>query len=145
AGYQLLTTLDADATTFTDDNNGDGLVVGQNYNYIVTAFYEDGSESSAGAGVCAELKQDVPVMLNVDVKTTSSTGGKIFVRWTRPVTGGDDLDTIVFPGPYTFRLLHRVQGGSGGGEAVFTTRSAERRVGHDWRTMLALSPQLSPQ
>ena len=111
-GYKLIGQCGRDTTFFVDDNNGDGLVVGQNYNYIVTALYKDGSESFASAGVCSELRRDVPVLLNVDVQVTSVTAGEIFTRWARPLTTEGNFDSIANPGPYTFRLVHRDPAGN---------------------------------
>lgn len=94
-------------TTFTDSNNGNGLIHGIEYNYVVIAVYTDGSESYASNQTdCMILKRDVPLLVNVDVKTTDVVTGSIFVRWIKPSLKSDALDTMVVPGPYKFRLLH---------------------------------------
>jgi gliding motility-associated-like protein len=94
-------------TTFTDTNGGNGLTQGTNYNYVVVAFYIDGSQSYASNQTnCIKLKRDVPILVNVDVQATSTNAGNVFVRWVKPVLGSTELDTIAVPGPYEFRLKH---------------------------------------
>src|SRR5690606_38048137 len=112
SGYKLIAKVGSDSTLYVDDNGGDGLVIGQKYNYVITAVYKDGSESFASAGVCTELKRDVPVLLNVDVLSTSASNGSIYVRWTKPLTTEGNLDTIALPGPYKYRLMHKAPGAS---------------------------------
>jgi gliding motility-associated-like protein len=108
-------------TTFTDTNGGNGLTQGTNYNYVVVAFYVDGSQSySSNQTNCIQLKRDVPILVNVDVQTTSQTNGAVFVRWVKPVIGVTDLDTIAIPGPYEFRLVHH-DGFSGTFTQVYST------------------------
>jgi gliding motility-associated-like protein len=91
-------------TTFTDTNNGAGLAHGISYSYLVVAVYADGSLSYASNQVCAQLKRDVPILTNVDVMLTNSSTGQVFVRWTKPIVGLNNLDTTILPGPYEFRL-----------------------------------------
>lgn len=91
-------------TTFLDTNGGVGLAHGVNYSYVVVAIYADGSVSYASNQVCVQLKRDVPIMINVDVITTSTSAGQIFVRWVKPVIGASNLDTTILTGPYEFRL-----------------------------------------
>jgi gliding motility-associated-like protein len=94
-------------TSFTDTNNGNGLSQGTSYNYIVVAVYTDGAESYASAQTnCVQLKRDVPILVNVDVKTTDLNTGSIDIRWVKPVLGNNALDTIAVPGPYEFKLFH---------------------------------------
>jgi gliding motility-associated-like protein len=97
------------ATTnfFIDSNKGEGLVVGQNYSYVVVAVYRDGVQSYAGSQVCTKLKRDVPVLLNVDVSSTDAVKGTVFIRWAAPLTSHGNFDSILFPGPYLFNLKHR--------------------------------------
>jgi gliding motility-associated-like protein len=106
-GFKLVGETDAGTTSFTDDNKGSGLVVGQNYSYLVVAVYNDGTESYASGKVCTELKRDVPIMLNVDVLSTSADSGTIFVRWTKPLVTAGNLDLNAYPGPYQFILNRR--------------------------------------
>lgn len=100
-------TADINDTTFLDTNNGNGLIHGTEYNYVVVAVYIDGSESYASNQTdCVSLKRDVPILVKVDVKTTDATTGSIDVGWIKPSRGTDALDTTTVPGPYEFRLLH---------------------------------------
>jgi gliding motility-associated-like protein len=92
-------------TTFTDTNNGAGLSHGINYSYVVEAVYADGSVSYASNQVCVQLKRDVPILTNVDVVATNSSSGQIFIRWTKPIIGVNNLDTTILTGPYEFRLF----------------------------------------
>jgi gliding motility-associated-like protein len=98
-------TTNMNDTTFLDTNNGNGLSQGTNYSYVVEAVFDDGSTSYASSQVCVQLKRDVPILINVDVQTTS-TAGSVFVRWIKPLLGINALDTIAVPGPYEFRLMH---------------------------------------
>ena len=93
-------------TSFIDNDNSYGLAHGVAYSYLVEAIYTDGAESYASNQVCVQLKRDVPIIVNVDVKATASDNGSVFVRWLKPLLGNDALDTISIQGPYEFRLLH---------------------------------------
>jgi gliding motility-associated-like protein len=98
-GYTRISKLnDITATSFLDDNNGNGLNRGIKYCYLVTAFYPDGAESYASNEVCAQLKKDIPVITNVSINTTSSTNGSLYLAWSKPT----ELDTIQAPGPYKY-------------------------------------------
>jgi len=104
-GFQLIAqTNSINDTTFNDNNNGIGLVHGQDYCYRVIAFYPDGAESKASDEVCNQLKRDVPIITNVSVDSTSSSFGKIFVQWAPPT----EHNTLLFPGPYRY-LIYRGQ------------------------------------
>jgi gliding motility-associated-like protein len=90
-------------TIFTDDNNGNGLIHGIEYCYMITAFFSDGAESYASNEVCATLKKDIPIITNVSVDSTSISDGKIYIAWSKPT----ELDTILIPGPYEYRLFRK--------------------------------------
>jgi gliding motility-associated-like protein len=109
-GYDSVGRTAANVSQFTDNNGGQGLTVGQDYSYIVIAVYNDGSTSFGSSTICTKLKRDIPILLNVDVLSTSATGS-VFVRWTKPLTNTGNLDTLVLPGPYTFNLYYRPVGG----------------------------------
>lgn len=105
SGFSYIgSTTDMNDTTFTDTNNGAGLSHGISYSYVVVALYADGSVSYASNQVCVQLKRDVPILTNVDVVATNAASGQIFIRWTKPVAGLNNLDTTILPGPYEFRL-----------------------------------------
>jgi len=108
SGFEFIGQTGPSATLFTDNNNGNGLIVGQNYSYLVIAIYKDGSMSYGGSSVCAKLKRDIPVLLNVDILTTSTSTGSVFVRWSRPLTNIGNLDTNQLTGPYKFNLLYKL-------------------------------------
>jgi gliding motility-associated-like protein len=95
-------------TTFTDNNNGAGLVHGVNYSYVVVAVHLDGSISIASNVICQQLKYDTPVILNVDVQSTSTTTGNIYVRWMNPIAGSNGLDTIQYPPPYQLKVREKI-------------------------------------
>lgn len=107
SGFSLIGQVGNIINSFTDNNNGNGLVVGQDYSYIIIAVYKDGSQSYGNSSVCAKLKRDVPVLLNVDILSTSASTGSVFVKWAKPLTNTTSLDTIAFPGPYQYIIKHK--------------------------------------
>jgi gliding motility-associated-like protein len=107
SGFKLIGRTTSTISSFNDNNGGTGLVVGQDYSYLVTAVYKDSSASYGSNFVCAKLKRDVPILLNVNVLSTSTTAGSVRVRWERPLTTPGNLDTEKFPGPYTLKLYYK--------------------------------------
>ncbi len=105
SGYTLIGTTNNTTLTFTDNNGGVGLTHGTTYSYIIVAYYYDGSQSIASTNVCAQLVQDVPIITNVHVMSTSSTSGNIWVHWVKPIGGTGNLDTISNPPPYQYKLI----------------------------------------
>jgi gliding motility-associated-like protein len=107
-GYQKLTGANIFTYTFTDNN----LVPGQQYSYRVLAHFSklspngvfeyDVTVSAPSTEVCVFLPIDIPVIINADVQQTDVATGQIFVRWTKPLAGGNNLDTIQNPPPYRF-------------------------------------------
>ncbi|MEO6306162.1 MAG: hypothetical protein ABIP51_23645, partial [Bacteroidia bacterium] len=122
AGYASIGVTSPTVSTFTDSNGGNGLTVGQDYSYIVVAVYKDGSQSFGSSQVCSKLKRDVPVLLNVDILSTSTNTGSVFIRWEKPLTNIGNLDTLLLPGPYQFNLKHRA-GSSGTYTSVYNSSS----------------------
>lgn len=105
-GYVEIATVNGIAnTTFTDNNNGSGLINGLDYCYMIYAFFDDGSKSYASNEACVQLKKDAPIITNVDVLETSVNAGKIYVAWSKPT----ELDTVATPGPYKY-LIYRSAG-----------------------------------
>lgn len=101
-GYSKIAEVDgADNTGFIDSENGEGLVHGIEYCYMVTAFFDDGAESYASEEVCASLKKDLPIITNVSVQNTDETDGSLYVAWSKPT----ELDTIQIPGPFEYQLF----------------------------------------
>ncbi len=102
-GYVLIdTVMNINNLTYRDDNFGQGLVIGEQYCYLVTAIFADGAESCASPQACASLKKDLPVLTHADVRTTDVSTGSVFVAWSKP----NELDTIQFPGPYKYVVFH---------------------------------------
>lgn len=100
-GYQYLgETNSVNDTTYTDNNNGLGLISGAVYCYRVIAVYPDGSESKASEEVCDQLKKDVPIITNVSVNTTSTNTGQMYIAWSKPT----EFDTAVFKGPFRYLI-----------------------------------------
>jgi gliding motility-associated-like protein len=100
-GYTLIATItDINTLTYTDDNNGSGLLYGQEYSYRIFAFFADDAESKASNQKCAMLKRDAPIITNVSIYETSLTTGKDTVRWTKPT----EFDSILFPPPYKYLI-----------------------------------------
>jgi gliding motility-associated-like protein len=101
---------------FVDSN----VEAGRTYCYRVLAKFARRSlggypynivESLASEEVCAQLPRNLPLMTNVSVEATDLSAGKIKVAWSKPLA--PDLDTVLNPGPYRYRLL-RAPGLSGG-------------------------------
>ena len=111
-GFELIATTATNTSFFIDDNKGLGLVVGQDYSYMIVSVYSDGLQSYGGTPVCARLKRSIPVITHVDVLTTSSTNGSIKINWTRPLKTPGNLDTTAFTGPYIFNLKHKNRNGA---------------------------------
>lgn len=109
-GYSHIATLSGHGTTtYVDDDNGQGLNQGQEYCYMVTAYFEDGAESYPTLEFCGELMRDLPVPTRVTILTTDATAGTDSVTWTAPT----ELDLTQYPGPYEY-VLYR---GMGHGDA----------------------------
>lgn len=110
SGFIFIGETDNASSFFMDTNNGDGLVVGQNYSYVVVALYKDGAESFGSSQVCAKLKRDVPVLLNVDVLSTSVSTGAVKIKWDLPLMNVGNFDTVAFTGPYRLDLKYKTGG-----------------------------------
>jgi gliding motility-associated-like protein len=105
-GYTKIAEIEgSDNLSFTDDENGNGLIHGIQYCYMITAVFSDGGESYATEEVCAILKRDLPIITNVSVNTTDETNGFIYVAWSKPT----ELDTIQIPGPFEYKLYRTDQ------------------------------------
>ncbi len=111
-GYTLIGTTTTGTTTFSDNNKGQGLIMGVTYSYIVVAYYADGSQSYASTKVCKELVRDVPIITNVSVTKTNATAGSIWTHWVKPLATGNNLDTMANKAPYEYRLM-QAQGSTG--------------------------------
>lgn len=103
-GYTLIGTTIPSITAFTDNNNGQGLINGVDYSYIIVAYYGDGSQSYASVKSCAQLVRDIPIITNVSVISTG-INDSIWIHWVKPIGTTANLDTIANPPPYEYRLL----------------------------------------
>jgi gliding motility-associated-like protein len=95
-------------TSYTDNDNGQGLQFGKEYTYRIVALYPNGTESKASNEITSTLVSGVPVIKNVSVKSTDAAKGIIFVSWRKPTK----LDTIPANGPYEY-LISRAPGVGG--------------------------------
>jgi gliding motility-associated-like protein len=103
-GYARIAEIDGiNNLTFTDNENGNGLIHGIEYCYMITAIFSDGVEGYATEEVCALLKRDLPIITNVSIETTGTDDGSVYVAWSKPT----ELDTIQIPGPYEYQLFRR--------------------------------------
>ncbi len=100
-GYQLIAKVDSVYnTSYIDNNNGSGLVPGNNYCYLVISFFKDGAESYVSNEACVELIRDAPVITNVSILNTDVVTGHVYVAWSSPKV----IDTAQTPGPYEYRV-----------------------------------------
>jgi gliding motility-associated-like protein len=113
AGFQKIGEVDGhNNTIFNDDNNGEGLIQGIEYCYVVTAYYSDGSQSIASDHICTALIPGKPAILNASVTESDDTFGEVFLSWAKP----RDIDTAAAQGPYVFQIL--VDSASSGNELI---------------------------
>ena len=64
-------------------------------------------ESLPSNEACLILLRDIPLITKVSVDATSTTAGQIHVRWTKPLA--EQLDTLLNPGPYVYKLFRSDQ------------------------------------
>ncbi|WP_082685198.1 gliding motility-associated C-terminal domain-containing protein [Hymenobacter sedentarius] len=90
-GYTLVGSVAASATSFIDNNVSaggvnQGLDRGKTYCYRIYAEFPlpAGGASIASAEACAGFSGRAALLKNVDVEETSTTTGRIAVRWTLP-------------------------------------------------------------
>ncbi len=112
-GYTFIgETQGADATSFADND----VFYGGIYCYMVVTQWPDGALSYASEEFCDTINKEVPVITKVSIGITDSSIGVDTVHWSKP----SDLDTLLFPGPYTYKLFYG-QGSNAPGEQVFET------------------------
>ena len=105
-------------TNFTDDDNGAGLIQGNDYCYMVIAYFDDGAESYASNEACTTLIKDVPVITNVSVTNTDIVNGVIHLAWAMPT----QLDTAA-DGPYTYVIFRADTSTFAGATLIYMTTS----------------------
>lgn len=111
AGYDLVASLPSDSLSFTDTNNGGGLLQGFKYCYRVVPCYGD-AVGYASAELCVELVRGIPVITNVSVEKTDIANGQVYIAWSKPT----EIDTLEHPGPYFYNVYRAV----GIGNMVFS-------------------------
>jgi len=105
-GYKLINSLvGGNKNSYKDDDNGNGLIPGNEYCYMITAYYADGAESFATKEVWTDLVAGTPPILNVSVLTDDLLNGEIYLAWAVP----KGFDTIQ-PGPYQYEVLRKAPG-----------------------------------
>lgn len=85
--------------SYVDNNNGEGLLQGVEYCYLVTAYFKDGAESIVSNEACGTLIPGIPSMINASVITDNQ---EVFVAWAKP----QNVDTFGYAPPYVFEI-HR--------------------------------------
>ena len=109
SGYVQVGSVPVTATTFTDDNGGQGLARGKSYSYRVYAVFPlpSGGVSIVSNEACLAFTGRSAMLTNVDVNTTDAATGQITVKWTRPRADNGGA----FGAPLGYRLSRSVAGG----------------------------------
>jgi gliding motility-associated-like protein len=85
-------------TSFQDPS----VLYGGVYCYMIVTVWPDGALSYASEEFCDTVRKDAPVITKVSVGITDLENGSDTIMWSKP----SDLDTLLFPGPYFYRLLY---------------------------------------
>lgn len=104
-GYVEIGRVPITTTTFLDNNRGLGLRRGVQYSYRIQVLFPlpQGGNSVLSDERCADLPNQMPVLTNVTIDSTSTTRGVVTVKWTRPPFAAGELS-----GPYQYRLFRAV-------------------------------------
>ncbi len=103
-GYEeIFRSNDPNLVSYTDNNEGIGMVPGQRYCYLITARFPGGDEGYASVETCAEISKVVPVMTQVSVESTDVNTGELSLAWSPP----DSIDATAFPAPYRYLLYQK--------------------------------------
>lgn len=104
-GFTEIGRVDVTSNQFEDLNGNAPFAKNSNYIYVALVEFVNskggGDFSPLSNSTCIFIPTSSPLMTNVSVLKTASTGGEILVRWTRPIK----LDTTIYPGPYRYRVL----------------------------------------
>ena len=100
-GYTYIgETVGVNSTAFADTSVNFGGV----YCYMVVTVWPDGALSYASEEFCDTVNKEVPVMTKVSIGFTGVAPlGVDTVMWSKP----SDMDTLLYPGPYTYKLYFR--------------------------------------
>ncbi|MEJ0055900.1 MAG: hypothetical protein WDN75_09770 [Bacteroidota bacterium] len=110
-GFTKITELPINQTTYVDNNGGKKLAIGAIYCYRLVAAFPTpgGGESYVSDEICLDpIPATAPIITNVTVDKTSTTAGRITVKWRPPY----DINTTLFPPPYGYKV-YRAEGFSG--------------------------------
>lgn len=123
SGYELVDVVRASQTSFLDDNSGLGLSPASKYCYRLVATFPGttGGLSIASEEACDSLAIVVPIITNVDIRSTSETEGEVRVQWTPPY----EIDQVLFPPDYSYSVLRTEGEGPGGTFEVLSTSQAD--------------------
>lgn len=102
-GFTKVGTVSPETTSFLDDNDGDGLLNGAKYCYILKANYPSPGrgESLASTASCASIDMNMPLVTSVSVDSTAEESGGITVKWRGPTM----LDETTTPPPYRVEIF----------------------------------------
>ncbi|MCC6599610.1 MAG: gliding motility-associated C-terminal domain-containing protein [Crocinitomicaceae bacterium] len=98
-GYQWIADVEGVNTNTYLDND---VFYGGTYCYMIVTCFPDGALSYASEEFCSTIKKDLPVITKVSIGTTNVSTGIDTVWWSPPV----ELDTLIFPGPYQYKLFY---------------------------------------
>jgi gliding motility-associated-like protein len=123
-GYEWVHSVEGlDVTEWIDTST---LSFGATYCYRVVTSWPGSGESLSSDEVCATIRKDVPVMTMASVAETSEEGA-VNLAWSPPT----DADTLVFPGPYSYRIFGAVMGEEESEELLFETNPSLLLVNPD--------------
>ena len=108
-GFVKVGYIDGSSTTsYSDNDNGQGLQFGKEYTYRIVAVFPNGTESKPSNEITSALVTGVPVIKHVSIRNTDTINGSVYISWKKP----DRLDTIPANGPYKY-LIYRANGVGG--------------------------------
>lgn len=99
-GYIKVGEVDGSTNYFIDDNDGNGLIRGFKYCYIICAKHPNGTLSYPSEEVCAYLKPPVPNIIKTSVNTIHADNGSIHLAWLEP----ENLAEDGFNGPFKYKI-----------------------------------------
>ena len=153
-GYNLIATVPASNTTFTDTNAGDGLSPGAMYCYRLVALF--GAPASTSSIVSVEMcvgpvQADAPIITHVSVVKTHQEEGSIRVSWRTPF----NINFTQFPRETYEYEVYRANDFIGNANIVKTGRTAdttfldpaintEEKI-FNYRIVLYAQPQLATE
>ena len=112
-GYEMIATVPASDTEYTDDNDGNGLSSGARYCYRLVAIFPTpkGGESIVSSDTCiSPIETPDPIITNVSVLRTDAAAGEVRVKWRKPLNE-------LFAPPYKYEVW-RGDGFSRGRDSV---------------------------